>query len=212
MYSPPGAGTELVSGDLALAGGTTISYTGIDLGQTDNLYFGVRNDLFTNGYSMDGLGIAVGEVFTYDSRTVNSITYVANSTFDTDFPNDGIHATPTRITWTFTGTGTLIDDATTVALNGAGGDVQALWHVESDFSANVLVEAVVPAFDGNAGNWEPGNDLVNRIPSSPVTGGTASEYSADWGFYYQLPEPGRALMLMAGIPLLLLLRRYRVRS
>ena len=41
----------------------------------------------------------------------------------------------------------------------------------------------MPSFDPNAGNWEPANDLFNRLqylcPAASQTG-----LSIDWGFYY----------------------------
>jgi hypothetical protein len=160
----------------------TLTYTGFDLSQTTVLYFGVRNDNFVNGYSMDGPGISGNEIFRFSSRTANSITYTGSTTFATDLPNPGIWETPTRATYTITGAGSWVEDASTQALNGPNGDVQALWRVQSsDFTVNVLVEAVVPPFDPNAGNFEPGNDLFDRLGSLNST-----RTSIDWGFYFIL--------------------------
>jgi hypothetical protein len=168
------------SGNSTTVGGATITQTGYDLGQTANLYMGVRADNFINGFSMDGPGISGSEVFRFSSKTANSIIYTGQTTMVTTL--QGIHATATRMTFTFTGTGTTVEDATTQALNDpANGDVAALWHVQSgNFSVNVLIEAQVPPFDANAGNFEPANDLFNRIETENSTG-----TSFDWAFYYE---------------------------
>lgn len=184
VYVPPGAGTETFTGDATRAGGATIDYTGIDLSQTANLYFGIRNDMFLNGFSMDGGGISGAEIFRFDASTANTIVYTGQTTFHTGFPDIGTWTTPTRFTLTFTGAGTMVSDADTIALNGPNGDVHALWRVESsDFSVALLIEAVAPPFDANGGNYEPGNDLFNRIPSDFSTG-----TSFDWAFYYEEPD------------------------
>jgi hypothetical protein len=183
-YTPPGAGTEVFSGDAALAGGATIAQTGYDLGQTANLYFGVRADSFQNGYSMDGAGISGAEIFRFASKTATSITYSGQTTMVTT--SQGTHPIATRMTFTFTGTGVTVQDATTEALDDVNnGDVHALWHVQSgNFDADVLIEAQVPPFDANAGNWEPANDLFNRIQTQHSTG-----TSFDWAFYWEANAP-----------------------
>lgn len=179
VYVPPGAGTEIFSGDAATAGGATISETGYDLGQTAALYFGVRADTYLNGYSMDGPEIIGDEVFRYSMHTVDSIVYTGQTTMVTTL--QGTHVIPTRMTFTFIGTGAVVADSATQALNDpSNGDVAALWHAQSpDFSVNVLIEAQVPPFDPNAGNYEPANDLFNRIETQLST---ASSF--DWAFYY----------------------------
>lgn len=180
-YIPPGAGSEVTSGDATLLGGYTIDETGYDLGQTGHLYFGVRADTYMNGYSMDGADISGDEIFRFAMKTANSIVYTGETTMVTTL--NGTHTIATRMTITFTGTGVTVEDATTQALNDAtNGDVGALWHVQSsDFSVNVLIEAQVPVFDPNAGNWEPANELFNRIETENDTG-----TSFDWAFYYDL--------------------------
>jgi hypothetical protein len=85
------------------------------------------------------------------------------------------------MTLTFSGTGSLISDPTTQALNGPLGDVHALWWVqESELTMSVEIEAMVPPFDPNAGNYEPANELFNRMGSLFST-----SQSYDWGFYYE---------------------------
>ncbi|MCK5379061.1 MAG: hypothetical protein KAJ78_06635 [Acidobacteria bacterium] len=178
-YVPPGAGTESFSGDSTLAGGATISEIGYDLGQTVALYFGVRADLFLIGYSMDGPDISGDEIFRYSSHSADAIVFTGQTTLVTT--SQGTHVTATRMTFTFSGTGVIVEDSTTQGLNDpTNGDVGALWHVQSsDFSVNVLIEAQVPPFDPNAGNFEPANDLFNRLETENSTA-----TSFDWAFYY----------------------------
>lgn len=180
-FNPPGGAVFSFSGDAALAGGATVTYTGIDLSQTANLYFGIRNDTDINGYSMDGGTVSGAEVFRISQVTPSSIVYTGETVFHTDFPVAGVWTTPTRMTLTFSGTGSLISDPTTQALNGPLGDVHALWWVqESELTMSVEIEAMVPPFDPNAGNYEPANELFNRMGSLFST-----SQSYDWGFYYE---------------------------
>ena len=182
-WTPPGMGTVTTTGtEPATSGGLTYTYTGMDLNQTENLYYGIKNDAFLNGYSMDGGAISGNEIFRFSSAGVNSIIYTGTTIIET---LSGIRVEPTRMTLTFTGPGIMIQDATTMALNNANGDVGALWHVMGDFSVNILMEAlVVEPGDSNLGNWEPGNDLFDRLQTVGVSAsGTGS--SVDTGFYYE---------------------------
>ena len=182
-WTPPGMGTVTTTGtEPATSGGLTYTYTGMDLNQTENLYFGIKNDAFLNGYSMDGAAISGNEIFRFSSAGVNSIIYTGTTIIET---LSGIRVEPTRMTLTFTGPGIMIQDATTMALNNANGDVGALWHVMGDFSVNILMEAlVVEPGDSNLGNWEPGNDLFDRLQTIGISAsGTGS--SVDTGFYYE---------------------------
>ncbi len=182
-WTPPGMGLVTTTGtEPASSGGLTYTYTGMDLNQTENLYYGIKNDAFLNGYSMDGEAISGNEIFRFSSAGVNSIIYTGSTIIET---LSGIRVEPTRMTLTFTGPGVMIQDATTMALNNANGDVGALWHVMGDFSVNILMEAlVVEPGDSNLGNWEPGNDLFDRLQTVGVSAsGTGS--SVDTGFYYE---------------------------
>ena len=182
-WTPPGMGLVTTTGtEPASSGGLTYTYTGMDLNQTENLYYGIKNDAFLNGFSMDGGAISGNEIFRFSSAGANSIIYTGTTIIET---LSGIRVEPTRMTLTFTGPGIMIQDATTMALNNANGDVGALWHVMGDFSVNILMEAlVVEPGDSNLGNWEPGNDLFDRLQTVGVSAsGTGS--SVDTGFYYE---------------------------
>ncbi|QDS98623.1 PEP-CTERM sorting domain-containing protein [Adhaeretor mobilis] len=191
-YSPPGAGAIVGSGTgNTFAGGRTFTITGTDLGQTANLYLGIKNDLYLTGFSMDGGGISGSEIFRFDSVTLNSIIYTGDTLMQfSDSEPD--FTSPTRLTMTFGGAGTIIQDGTTAALSNTNADVGALWRVEGDFTVNFLIEATVPPFASNAGNYEPGNDLFNRLDTTLNSTGT----SVDFGYYYEtaaVPEPSAFL-------------------
>lgn len=187
VYVPLGAGTESYSDPFTpgKATGATIFQTGYDLSKTDNLWFGLRVDAWQIGYSMNGTDLSSGEIFRYWSYTSNSIEYRGETELVATCPND-VYAITTRLILTFAGTGDTVLDATTIALNDAiNGDVNVLWHVQSsDFTIGVAIDALVPPGISNAGNWEPANDLFNRLqylcPQQSQTG-----MSIDWGFYYQ---------------------------
>lgn len=208
-YTPPGVGSLSISGTgAAFAGGRTFTITGTDLTQTENLYFGIKNDVHRTGFSMDGGGISGAEIFRFDSVTANSITYTGGTLLqftdsEPDFFSD------TRLTLTFTGPGTIIQDGTTTGLNNANADVGALWRVEGDFTVNFLVEATVPPFDANAGNLEPGNDLFNRLSNTANSTGT----SIDSGYYFEaaaVPEASAVLVWSALTTGVVLRRRGRL--
>lgn len=182
-WTPPGAGTVTQTGTgPSFPGGFTFTYSGIDLNQTANLYYGIKNDLFTNGFSTDGANISGDEIFRFSLAGTNFIVYSGSTIIET---LSGTRVQPTRMTLTFTGPGVMVLDATTAALNNANGDVGALWHVMGDFSVNILIEAqVVEPGDSNFGNWEPGNFLFDRLETVGVSAaGTGT--SVDTGFYYE---------------------------
>ena len=198
-YTPPGAGTETQSGTgPAFASGLTYSYTGIDLNQTQNLYYGIKNDMFVNGFSTDGGAISGSEIFSFSSSGSNTIVYTGSSNIETIA--GGIYAQPTQMTLTFSGSGSMVQDATTIGLNNSNGDVGALWEVTGDFSVNVLIEALVSEpGDSNLGNWEAGNVLFNRLQTVGISQfGTGS--SLDTGFYYTVvPVPAAAWLFSSGL-------------
>ncbi len=211
IYTPPGYGTLISSGTgAAFAGGRTRTFSGLNLAATANLYYGIKNDLDISGFSMDGTFIDGGEIFRFSSVSGNSIIYTGSTLMQ--FWNHPTFTSPTRLTLTFSGTGAIVQDAVTVGLSNAMADVGALWLAQSDFSVNLLVEATVPPFDANSGNYEPGNDLFNRLGDSFNSTGT----SIDAGFYFEnvaaVPE-ARTWLTMGVVALgaigVSVLRRHR---
>jgi hypothetical protein len=86
-YAPPGMGTEIVEGDPDTSGGMTIAYRGVDPSQTANLYFGIRNDLWLNGFSMDGSEISDREIFRFDLvGGIDQILYTGTTTLEILLP------------------------------------------------------------------------------------------------------------------------------
>jgi hypothetical protein len=140
--------------------------------------------MFLNGYSTDGGLITGSEIFRFSSASSTSIFYTGESLIET-LPGSIVYSQPTRMTLTFTGPGTIVQDATTQGLNNANGDVGALWHATGQFSVNILIEAqVVQPGDPNYGNWETANELFNRLETVGISQfGTAS--SVDTGFFYE---------------------------
>ncbi|QDT00250.1 hypothetical protein [Adhaeretor mobilis] len=200
--SPPASAPGTVP--FGLAGGSgldvldnyIISYTGINLAATENLYFGIANHSVKTGYSMDGGGITGDEIFRFVSASGNSLVYSGETTIKFDGSNPPAdYASPTRFTLTFTGTGSFVEDGTTTGLSNPNGDVGALWHVQGDFSVSLLMEATAPPGDTNAGNFEPGRDLFNRLGTLSTT---ETDSSIDFGFYYEsvaVPEASSFLCL-----------------
>lgn len=190
-WTPPGAGAESGSGDgIAFEGGRTYTYSGIDLSQTENLYYGIKNDLYVTGFSTDGHDISGTEIFIFSHAGGNTIVYTGSSIIETS--SGGTYTQPTRMTLTFSGPGVMVQDATTAGLGNPLGDVGALWQVLGDFSFNILVEAQVQEQgDSNYLGWEPGNDLFNRLDTVGISAaGTGSSF--DTGFWYETlpPVPG----------------------
>lgn len=201
VYTPPGVGSESVSGDADVAGGMTISYASMDLSQTENLYFGIRQDLYQNGFSSNGAGLSGSEIFSFSSTGSNTIVYTGSTSIQT--LTQGLTVQPTRMTLTFTGTGSIVQDATTSSFNGPNGDVEAMWHALSNFTVNILMEAqVVEVTDSNYLGWEPARDLYNRLPC-PLTGCRGTGSSVDWGFYYEettaVPIPAALWLFSSGV-------------
>ena len=187
VWSPPGMGVESFTGEAAETGGLTYTYTGMDLSQTENLYYGMKNDAYLCGFSMDGGGITEPEIFRFASAATNSITYTATTNIET-LPGSFQYVEPTRMILTFTGPGSIVLDSVTTSLNNYSCDVGALWRVEGDFSVNILIEAqVVQPGDSNFGNWEPAVELFNRLETVGISSfGTIS--SLDTGYFYEVRD------------------------
>ena len=193
-WTPPGLGASGSAGTgPAFAGGLTFSYSSIDLGATANLYYGVKADAYTNGFSMDGgVDPSSSEIFRYSSHGGSSIVYTGSTQVRFD---NNTYSAPynTRMTVTIAGTGSFVQDATTASFNSAAnGDVEVFWHVQSDFTANYLIEVESPA-----NTWTPGNDWYNALANTGIYGtGT----SVDDGFYYEaIPEPNSLVLAVLGL-------------
>ena len=92
----------------------------------------------------------------------------------------------TRLTLTFTGSGSMLTDARTIALNNANGAVQSLWHTTA---SSFTVNAVLEASDSAGGPWTPAASYFGT-PSThgknTRSGIDTDRSHVDIGFYYLL--------------------------
>jgi hypothetical protein len=183
-YSPPGGGSCTLSGE-AKSGGATWHCTGVSLTGTTNRYFGVKNNNSPAGTGPFGEAMrqnntpASGEIFAWSSDGANSIVYTAQTTIFNVISGTSGPAF-TRVTLTFqSGTGSLVDDATTVGLSNANGAVHSLWKVTaSTFDVTALLEAS----DSAGGPWTPALTYFN---AAHTRDGTDKDLShIDLGFWY----------------------------
>lgn len=207
-YTPPGGVTfNSISDASCPAGldcatwtnGITFQFSDLDLGATENLYWGTKIDQFTLGYSADGGGISGSEVFRYDSNTATSISYTGQTTIQT-INTPGAVSVDTRMILSFSGVGNVVSDATTLGLSNANGDVGALWLVgDTSFDVNIRIEMAVPVGEPGAGAFQPANVLFNSLDTIGVSQ-FGSGSSRDTAFYWEaVPEPGTAMLLGAGL-------------
>ena len=108
--SPPGVDSQSFSGLPDTGSGLTVTYSDVDLEQTANLYYGIRNDRDVNGFSMDGSEISGDEIFRFASLTASSVVY-SGTTFVESVEYTG--SIPTRMTLTFVGLGDTVRDFST---------------------------------------------------------------------------------------------------
>src|SRR5581483_3600094 len=139
----PAAGSE------KLAGGGNYTCSGT-AGAFSNLYLGINSN--TGLPFGDKMNSAAGsepsgaERFVWSVNGTNTIRY----TGQTAMSSGGPATVFTRVTLTFSGTGSIVDDATTQALTGTNinGSVHALWRIDptvSSLTVNVLIEASTAA-------------------------------------------------------------------
>src|SRR5581483_3801768 len=142
-----------------------------------NLYLGInKNTGSPFGEKMNSAGgtdPTGAERFVWSVNGANTIQYTGQTTLT------GLGTVFTRVTLTFGGTGSVVDDATTQGLTGANinGSVHALWHIGASVTSlavNVLIEASTSA----SGPWSPA-DVFFGTPSThrPGTGSTEQDKS-----------------------------------
>jgi hypothetical protein len=185
-HNPPGGGSFTPALLTPPTQGTS-SFTWNNLNpaavKVRHLYFGIKNvDVSSPGVigdAMDTTGPTGAEIFTYSSNTSNSITYSGATQIWNSIQNHGFQTVATRNVITFTGVGTLIQDARTKALKNSNGDVHGLWEIapgQTSFSVAVSVQA----YDGS--NWIPASSYFD---ATRTRDGVDKEIdSIDLGFYY----------------------------
>src|SRR5204863_371313 len=131
------------------------------------------------------------ERFVWSADGATTIQYTGQTTYSIDATAGGGSATAfTRVTLTFSGSGSVVDDTTTQGLTGTNinGSVHSLWRIDptvTSMSVNVLIEAS----DSASGPWTPadtyfGTTTVHGKNTLSSNGGFAPDRShADIAFY-----------------------------
>jgi len=193
-YTPGGGWscTAPVAGSEKLGTGGNYTCSGT-AGSFSNLYLGVNSaTAFPFGDKMNSSGgsePAGAERFVWSADGSTFIRYTGQTAIT------GFGAVFTRVTLTFSGTGSVVDDATTQALTGANinGSVHSLWHIAptvSSLTVNVLIEASTSA----GGPFTPADTFFGTPTSHRQgTGSTEQDKShVDLAFYVSTCGDGTA--------------------
>ena len=175
-YTPPGGGSCTVSGAPDLLTGATLTCSGLNLSATRHLYYGIKNNASVVGDAMDNVTPAGTAIFLYSSSGSNSLTFTGTTRIY-NVLTSAYQSVSTRNIVTFTGTGSLVSDARTEALNNSNGDVESLWQVgATSFTVGVNVQAY------NGSTWGTSGPYFDGIHTRD---GTDKEIDrVDMGFYY----------------------------
>jgi len=185
----PSAGTE----KLGTGGNYTCSGTA---GAFSNLYLGInKNTTLPFGDKMNssaGSEPTGTERFLWSADGSTFIRYTGQTTMT------GFGTVFTRVTLTFSGTGTVVSDATTQALTGANinGSVHSLWRIAptvSSLTVNVLIEASTSA----AGPFTPadtffGTPTAHRQGTVGTSNTEQDKSHVDLAFYASTCGDGTA--------------------
>jgi hypothetical protein len=185
VYTLPSGGTcSLSTLPTTKSPGVTVTCSGVNLSAHTHVYFGIRNDINTNGNTMTGSAPAASgsEIFAFTSNTSSSITYGSTTTVA-----DQIHGSQTvtnRLVLTLTsGTGTVVSTAGSPTSNppsNSKGAIERLFEITggTSFQVRVDVQASDPLHSlGYA------LDAVYEPTNTPASG--ASDFSkVDLAFYY----------------------------
>jgi hypothetical protein len=169
-YTPGGGWscTTPTAGSEKLAGGATYNCSGT-AGAFSNLYIGIKNNnvpagTVPIGEKMDSNGTTEpsgAAIFAWSTEGATTIVYTGSTT------HRGFGTVFTRMTLTFSGTGSVVDDATTQALSNANGAVHSLWRINpavSSMTVNALIEASTSA----SGPWTAGADVLWHRGGAPA--------------------------------------------
>ena len=160
----PGGGwgcTTPTAGNEKLAGGGSYNCTGTSY-PFSNLYIGInKNTAVPFGEKMNSVSNSEPsgtERFLWSTNPgTTQIQYTGTTTYSIDATAGGGSATAfTRVTLTFSGTGSRVDDATTQGLTGTNinGSVHALWRIDPTVT-NMTVNVLIEASDSSGGPWTP---------------------------------------------------------
>jgi hypothetical protein len=185
-YLPPGGASCLLSGNAKLAGGATWTCTQT-VANYSNLYIGIKNDNMPaatspQGESMDNNQPSGAEIFAHFSTGASTIVYTGTTSVR-NLVAGGFTTAFTRLTLTFTGSGSMVTDATTVALSNANGAVHSLWR---STAANFTVNALLEASDNAGGPWTAASTYYGTtlLHAKNTQNGESEISHVDVAFYY----------------------------
>lgn len=170
--------------------GTNVwTYPNIGNSAVANLYFGLNSNLGNQGYSMDGLSITGGEVYSWFADTANSIEYRGNTSVNV--VNRGLVNYDTRLLLTATSGASVVSDSTTQAL---GNDVHSLFHITgSSFTINREVQIL------SGINWVAADPFYNGL--STTGGGTKSDFATSFYWEDSVATPEPSILALIGLGL-----------
>jgi hypothetical protein len=205
-YPPPGGVTFAGSGGISVGhtGGRNFGFSGFDFGAFDQLWWGLDPRQFAMN---NGPGFTAGESLGFSLADSNLAGGTAVFTGES---TANVFGTPTiiplRLTVSLSGAGTLVESTSLLGIDPTFDTSQgALVSIGGDVTVNLLVEG----FSG--GSWTPMVELFDNLATDPGQG-TRSNFG---GTFYStapvstVPEPSRAILMIAGIGAMVMARRRR---
>ena len=196
VYPPPGGVTYTPSGVSAANGTRIATYTNLDLGATDQLYWGMTEVKL----SLDGSYDSAGETLSFNaglSNLAGGIAVFTGSTRINQYGNFNNLETIFTLTVTDLSNNALaLSPASTVgATYSPVLDVQGSFKVTQAFGVRPT---------GSGGSYTAPNPYYNAAQGTPGSGGPYVLNSVGAGFYYTenaVPEPASWAMMIGGFAL-----------
>jgi hypothetical protein len=199
-FPAPGGTTFVGAGSRISSTGFVGTYTGFDLTQTDDLYFGIAGAL-----SMDG-PVNAADALTFNAALSNLALGQAVYTGTTLISANGIRSVDTKLVLNFTdlaGNGLALTNASAAGFSTAslgnvssGSDLPVL-NVTGDFKVQQFYQA---RFTGSGGGFVAAGAFYDGQPTT----GSQLFQSTSGGFYYTeataggIPEPASWALMISG--------------
>jgi hypothetical protein len=172
-------GTCSVAGNACLTAGATVSCTGLNPGAFENLYFGIRNDVFVNGVKEVGNAGPVAGTDQFKTGTA-SISYTGTTTVHNVLTGTN-QAVNTKLLLTVTAGSAVVVTTGGTPANNTRGDIDRVFNVTST-SLTVKVNVF--------GALSPGSPTLGSCPTvfdpTHTTDVTDRDVShVDLGFYFE---------------------------